>query len=414
MPVKEINTEEKIANLEDKIARLQEQLSNKKTSAAKKAAQKQIKLLENKLNQLIGFNSLSVGDWVCNGQPDLPGQIVELKQENECYEAWVIWDNETAPKPYAPSILTKQNLDLFIWAWDNDDKALTRLFDRKKCDDFGTLLAYIKTFQSSIKKALDEPTKLEISKKIGLVHKQWNELVKDKFRKGDRVRYNNQNATIIEYQYAGALLYIQIKFDDGEYLLVSPENLELLCLAQQILNVEPTVTYPCTKEIAIASITRDRSLQQRVQLDWSTVGEYCEVLKNGEKLAPVQLVLDDRLVIGSWGGFSKVTTLSTLDGQIDRGKQDIWNWAVTLAFPDLGKEGNLGGIVLGMEPWVSSSSIDSLGEDADISFHVEAFYQYQITDNIAVTPGIVWITAPDNNDSNDDLIIGAIRTTFSF
>ena len=124
--------------------------------------------------------------------------------------------------------------------------------------------------------------------------------------------------------------------------------------------------------------------------------------------------MSDRLVIGSWGGFSKVTTLSTLDGQIDRGKQDIWNWAVTLAFPDLGKEGNLGGIVLGMEPWVSSSSIDSLGEDEDISFHVEAFYQYQITDNIAVTPGIVWITALDNNNSNDDLIIGAIRTTFSF
>ena len=67
-----------------------------------------------------------------------------------------------------------------------------------------------------------------------------------------------------------------------------------------------------------------------------------------------------------------------------------------------------------MEPWVTSSSIDSLGKDQDISFHVEAFYQYKITDNISVTPGIVWITAPDNNNNNDDLVIGAIRTTFSF
>lgn len=124
--------------------------------------------------------------------------------------------------------------------------------------------------------------------------------------------------------------------------------------------------------------------------------------------------MSDRLLVGAWGGFSKVTTLSTLDGAIDRGKQDIWNWAVTLAVLDLGKEGNLGGIVVGMEPWVSSSSIDALGEDEDISLHIEAFYQYQITDNIAVTPGIVWITAPDNNSSNDDLVIGAIRTTFSF
>ena len=124
--------------------------------------------------------------------------------------------------------------------------------------------------------------------------------------------------------------------------------------------------------------------------------------------------MSDRLLLGVWGGLSKVTTLSTLEGVIDRGKQDIWNWAVTLAFLDLGKEGNLGGIVVGMEPWVSSSSIDALGEDEDLSLHVEAFYQHQITDNIAVTPGIVWITAPDNNSRNDDLVIGAIRTTFSF
>ena len=67
-----------------------------------------------------------------------------------------------------------------------------------------------------------------------------------------------------------------------------------------------------------------------------------------------------------------------------------------------------------MEPWVTSSSINSLGKDEDISFHVSAFYQYQITDNIAVTPGIVWITAPDNKNNNEDLVIWAICPTFSF
>lgn len=124
--------------------------------------------------------------------------------------------------------------------------------------------------------------------------------------------------------------------------------------------------------------------------------------------------LSDFLVIGGWGGLSKITTLSSLEGQIDRGTQDVWNWAITLAFPDLGKEGNLGGMVVGAEPWVTDSSIDSLGEDNEMSLHLETFYQYQLTDYIAITPGIVWITAPSNNDQNDDLIIGAIRTTFAF
>ena len=124
--------------------------------------------------------------------------------------------------------------------------------------------------------------------------------------------------------------------------------------------------------------------------------------------------IGDRFVIGAWGGLSKVTTLSTLSGQIDRGTQDVWNWAVTLAFPDLGREGSLGGIIIGAEPWVTNSSIDALGEDADFSLHLEAFYQYRLTDNIFITPGIIWVTAPNNNKNNDDLVTGAIRTTFSF
>ena len=124
--------------------------------------------------------------------------------------------------------------------------------------------------------------------------------------------------------------------------------------------------------------------------------------------------LSDRIVLGAWGSLSKVTALSTLGGQIDRGTQTIWQWAATLALPDLGKEGNLAGLIVGMEPWVTESSIDGTGEDNDTSFHVEAFYQYQLNDHLAVTPGVIWITAPDNNSENDDIVIGTIRTTFTF
>ncbi|NJK58000.1 MAG: iron uptake porin [Pleurocapsa sp. SU_5_0] len=135
--------------------------------------------------------------------------------------------------------------------------------------------------------------------------------------------------------------------------------------------------------------------------------------------AQFSYALSDRLVIGGWGGLSKVRTLDTVsvDGQtVERGSQDIWNWAATLAFPDLGKEGSLGGIIIGMEPWVSSSSIDTpgFGEDEEKSLHAEAFYQYQLNDNIAITPGVIYVNKPDNNDNNDDLFIGALRTTFSF
>jgi hypothetical protein len=101
-----------------------------------------------------------------------------------------------------------------------------------------------------------------------------------------------------------------------------------------------------------------------------------------------------------------------------KGDLSIWNWAVTLAFPDLGKEGSVAGIIVGMEPKVTRVSNGSLknyiDEDPDTSLHIEAFYQYQLTDNVAITPGLIWLTAPDHNASNDDIVIGAIRTTFTF
>jgi len=62
---------------------------------------------------------------------------------------------------------------------------------------------------------------------------------------------------------------------------------------------------------------------------------------------------------------------------------------VTLAFPDLGKQGNLLGFV-GMEPKVTDSTISSANPDLmsmkmNTSLHIEGFYQ--LTDNIAITPG---------------------------
>ena len=124
--------------------------------------------------------------------------------------------------------------------------------------------------------------------------------------------------------------------------------------------------------------------------------------------------LTDKIVLGGWAGYSQTTLLSTVGGIFDRGNVDIWNYAVTLGFPDLGKEGSLLGFVFGMEPKVTDSSVAQVAEADDNSFHIEGFYQYQLTDNIAITPGVIWITSPGFNNNNDDLVIGALRTTFSF
>ena len=127
--------------------------------------------------------------------------------------------------------------------------------------------------------------------------------------------------------------------------------------------------------------------------------------------------LNRRFAIGGWAGYTNqriLSNLATPTGSVQRGDQKIWNWAVTLAFPDLLKEGNVAGILVGMEPRVTSSTNRTLPEDKDTSLHVEGFYQFKLSDNISVTPGLIWLTAPDHNKDNSDLVIGVIRTTFTF
>jgi len=50
----------------------------------------------------------------------------------------------------------------------------------------------------------------------------------------------------------------------------------------------------------------------------------------------------------------------------------------------------------------------------DASFLAELFYLFRINDNISITPGLVYIADPGNNNNNDDTFVGAIRTTFTF
>ena len=151
------------------------------------------------------------------------------------------------------------------------------------------------------------------------------------------------------------------------------------------------------------------------------VGETVPVTSNSYGIQ-ASYALSDRFIIAGWGGYTTSRVLESITGEngvtVSQGDQDVWNWAVTLAFPDLLKEGNLGGVVFGMEPKVTDSDIDVTGiadnTDPNTSLHVEAFYQYQLNDNIAVTPGAVWITAPDHDSNNDDVVIGTLRTTFTF
>jgi Carbohydrate-selective porin, OprB family/S-layer homology domain len=121
-----------------------------------------------------------------------------------------------------------------------------------------------------------------------------------------------------------------------------------------------------------------------------------------------------RFAISAWAGATFATAQSS-NGIIvaDGDKATILNGAVALSFPDLLAPGNMGGIILGVEPQVTSNT-SFIGTDPNTNFHVEGLYRVKVNDNISITPGVIAIINPEANSSNDPIIIGTLRTTFSF
>ena len=107
-------------------------------------------------------------------------------------------------------------------------------------------------------------------------------------------------------------------------------------------------------------------------------------------------------------------------------KANIWYYAAGIAFPDFGKQGSLLGFLFGVPPRVTSSNARETATagngtftnrrrvDNGISYQGEVFYRYQLTDNIAITPGAYVLFNPEANSKNSADIVGTLRTTFTF
>ena len=115
-------------------------------------------------------------------------------------------------------------------------------------------------------------------------------------------------------------------------------------------------------------------------------------------------------VVSGWAGYTSARLASL-------GDADIWNYAIALSFPNLGREGNLLGIIAGIEPTlrgVRTFSGTPLSVSNSEVWHIEAFYKYQLTNNISITPGVIWLINPNQISDNGNLFVGTLRTTFSF
>jgi carbohydrate-selective porin OprB len=92
----------------------------------------------------------------------------------------------------------------------------------------------------------------------------------------------------------------------------------------------------------------------------------------------------------------------------------LFTWNANVSFLDLGKEGAVLTLAGGQLP--RAGSVDgTVGRDRGQSWIVEGQYNYPVTDNISITPGVYAIFDPNNTNSGEDtIVVGVIRTVFKF
>ncbi|AVH73169.1 iron uptake porin [Nostoc sp. 'Lobaria pulmonaria (5183) cyanobiont'] len=116
----------------------------------------------------------------------------------------------------------------------------------------------------------------------------------------------------------------------------------------------------------------------------------------------------DKLSVSGFISYHDVTGFGAGDDY------EAWSYGLGVALPDLGKKGNVLGIFAGAEPYARNRGGAFAGTGNDIPYHFEGFYKYRVSDNVSITPGVIWLTSPGQNSNNDDAIIGTLRTTFTF
>jgi hypothetical protein len=175
------------------------------------------------------------------------------------------------------------------------------------------------------------------------------------------------------------------------------------------------VTFKPSERFQIAG-TYVHSYSEGFNYNAGSIGSQVEVEENDGTVPVVgnsygveaSFGLTDNIILSGWGGYTDAIVLG-------RGDATVWNYAGTLAIQDFGTEGSTLAFVVGQEPKLTEAeSTLGLDEDEDTGLHVEGLYKWQVTDNISVTPGVIWLTAPGHNDDNDDVFVGTVRTTFSF
>ena len=128
-----------------------------------------------------------------------------------------------------------------------------------------------------------------------------------------------------------------------------------------------------------------------------------------------------RFILSAFGAVSFTDVKDTNPSTGLEGDATSYTAGLGFILPDLFREGNTGGIAVGIPPTLSEfkNGGTTLAEDGDTPFIIDFFYDFKVSDNISIIPGGIVLFNGDGGNapgtgSDDTVFVGAIKTKFTF
>ena len=122
----------------------------------------------------------------------------------------------------------------------------------------------------------------------------------------------------------------------------------------------------------------------------------------------LKYAFSDRFILSAFGSYGWLENQTNGDGAT------AYSAGLGAVFPDLFREGNEGGIALGINPTLIRNDNATIGSDQATPLIVDAYYRFALSDHISVTPGGFLILNGDGDEGTAPVGVAAIKTVFEF
>jgi hypothetical protein len=90
------------------------------------------------------------------------------------------------------------------------------------------------------------------------------------------------------------------------------------------------------------------------------------------------------------------------------------SWLAAFSFKELFSGSDSAGIIFGQPLYRSSVGGAASNAGLTTPYHLEGYYNFRVSKNISITPGVYFVFNPNSLGSNGTATVGVVRTTFTF